>query len=245
LSETYTTEPDLSNNIDQVMNEISAAIQRARRTSGSVRLVAITKGQGIGKIVNAYDAGLRDFGENRVREALLKQEKLARYHAIHWHMVGHIQSRKARHLVPGFELVHSVDRPKIARRLNDAALDAHVKLDILLECNVSGESTKHGWPLWREARWDSSLASIESIVDYANLNVIGLMTMAPWTNDRAKIRVVFQMLSKLRDYYARHLPGSWAELSMGMTNDFELAIEEGATIVRVGRAIFGEREVKI
>ena len=89
------------------------------------------------------------------------------------------------------------------------------------------------------------MASIESIVDYANLNVIGLMTMAPWTNDRAKIRVVFQMLSKLRDYYARHLPGSWAELSMGMTNDFELAIEEGATIVRVGRAIFGEREVKI
>jgi len=244
LSEKYATDIDLSNNLDQVMNRISAAKQRARRSSESVRLVAISKGQEAEKIVNAYDAGLRDFGENRVHEALPKQEQLARYPAIRWHMVGHIQSRKARRLVPGFDFVHSVDRLKIARRLNDAAHDAQMNLAILLECNVSGESTKQGWQLWKVADWDSSLTTIESVLNFSNLNVIGLMTMAPWTDDSERIRAVFQRLSALRDFYAQQLPGSWKELSMGMTDDFEIAIEEGATILRIGRAIFGARDLK-
>ena len=235
---------DLSKNVDQVMQRIAAAKQRSRRSSETVRLVAISKGQQVEKILNAYAAGLRDFGENRVHEALPKQEQMASYSDIRWHMVGHIQSRKARHVAPGFNLVHSVDRLKIARRLNEVALDAQKELDILLECNVSGESTKQGWPLWRESEWDSSLSSIESVLNFPNLNVLGLMTMAPWTNDRKRIRAVFQKLAALRDHFAHHLQGSWNELSMGMTDDFELAIEEGATIVRIGRAIFGPPDLE-
>jgi pyridoxal phosphate enzyme (YggS family) len=231
----------IRHNIVDVSARISHAEERAGRTSGGVRLVAISKGQPIEKIRAAYQHGIRDFGENRVREALPKLAHLEDYGDIQWHMVGHIQSRKARSVVSGFHIVHSVDRWKLAHRLDRFAREDGIKLPVLLECNVSGEVAKSGWNLQDEASWSSALPEFERIQDLENIDVQGLMTMAPWISDESILRSCFAKLRELRSFISSKLPGSWNELSMGMTDDFEYAIEEGATIVRIGRAIFGER----
>jgi pyridoxal phosphate enzyme (YggS family) len=156
-------------------------------------------------------------------------------------MIGHVQSRKARDVPGAFVLVHSVDRWKIAQAFDRHAAAAGLRLPVLLECNVSGEATKEGWAFSDPGRWDEMLTSIEGVCALPRLEVLGLMTMAPWTDQPETVRPVFARLRELREFLAARLPGQWSELSMGMTDDFEVAIEEGATIVRIGRAIFGER----
>jgi pyridoxal phosphate enzyme (YggS family) len=232
---------DVAGNLERVRERIAAAARRAGRSPETIRLVAVTKNQPLDQARLAYALGLREFGENRVEEALPRQAALADLEGIHWHMIGHVQSRKARDVAPAFALVHSVDRIKIARALDERAAEAGRRLPVLLECNLSGEATKEGWPLAERSGWEAIVAPFEAVCSLPHLEVQGLMTMAPWTDRPETARPVFAKLRELQAVLAARIPGRWAELSMGMTDDFEVAIEEGATIVRIGRAIFGER----
>lgn len=232
---------DVASNLGRVKARIMAATRRAGRDPAEVRLVAVSKGVSPQAIRRAYAAGLRDFGENRVEEALPKLEALKDLQGICWHMIGHIQSRKARLIVPAFAWVHSVDRVKIAHLLDREAEERSQRLAVLLECNVSGEATKDGWHLADRWAWEALASEIAQVADLPHLEVRGLMTMAPWSADPETARPVFRQLRALRDHLSGIVPGRWDELSMGMTDDFEVAVEEGATIVRIGRAIFGPR----
>ncbi len=232
---------DLRANIDSVRSRIEAAARRAGRSPDEICVVAVTKGHPPELVRLAYHAGLRDFGENRLEEARAKQAQLADLAEARWHMIGHVQSRKAREVVGPFVLVHSVDRPKIAMSLDRLAHERGLRLPVLLECNISGEASKDGWDI--SARTDRAelLASLLAVTRLPSLDVRGLMTMAPWTADEQVLRDVFSGLARLRDEVAAAGGSVLRELSMGMTDDFEIAIEEGATMVRIGRALFGDR----
>jgi pyridoxal phosphate enzyme (YggS family) len=232
----------IAENIESVKRRIEQAARRSSRAPDSVRLVAVSKSQSLEKVRQAYELGLRVFGENRVYEAIPRQEQLKDLPDIQWHMIGHIQSRKARDVPGNFSVVHSVDRMKIARRLNQFSGEAGKRLKVYLECNVSGEGTKEGWDLVDPASWPKVIPIFTQIIALQHLQVSGLMTMAPMDVGEALIRKVFRSLRELKDYLSEELPGSWDDLSMGMTDDFEIAIEEGSTVVRIGRAIFGPRD---
>jgi pyridoxal phosphate enzyme (YggS family) len=231
----------LEDNLHSVQERMAAAAARAGRDPAEVTLVAVTKTQPPEVIRASYDLGLRHFGENRVEEAEAKLGGLPE--DINWHMIGHIQSRKAKRVVPLFHLVHSVDSVKLARRLDRLCEDRQEPFPILLECNVSGEAAKYGFAAqaWSEDKTqrDELLLAVRDIVALPNLQIRGLMTMAPIVADPEETRPVFVRLRELRDMFSQAFPGAdWQHLSMGMTDDFEVAIEEGATLVRVGRAIF-------
>jgi len=236
-------------NLLQVRERIAEAALRAGRDPAEITLVAVTKTFPVQAILLGYDLGLRHFGENRPEEGA---EKIPKVNASvggprpTWHMVGHVQSRKAALTAAHFDVVHSVDRLKIARRLSRFAAEAGRVLPALLECNVSGEATKFGFPLdrWREDRdqRESFFAACAEILTLPGLRVEGLMTIAPIADDPEEVRPVFASLRGLRDALAERFPEvAWRVLSMGMTDDFEVAVEEGATMVRIGRAIFGPR----
>lgn len=239
----------IERNLERVQERISAAAARSGRDSNSVTLVAVAKTFPAADVVAAWCAGVRDFGENRVEEAMAKTravEAALEGRAPRWHMVGHVQSRKAQDVVATFDHVQSVDRVKIARRLSRFTQDSARNLPVLLECNVSGESSKHGFVLdrWQEdaAQRGSFFAAVQEILGLPGLCVQGLMTMAPLVDDPQTVRPVFASLRALLEELRHRLPGEdWRHLSMGMTDDFAVAIEEGATIVRIGRAIFGGR----
>lgn len=232
----------IAGNIRRVQETLVAAARRAGRGRDSILLVAVSKGQPTGHIRAAYQAGLRDFGESRVEEAGPKIDELEDLRDLRWHLIGHVQSRKADQASGRFDLIHSVDRLKIARLLDARATERDQRQPVLLECNVSGEPSKAGWPMADLKEWPERMREIEEVIGCTHLEVRGLMTMAPLTDDMGLVRSVFRKLRRLRDFIARQLPGDWSELSMGMTDDYELAVEEGATIVRIGRAIFGERQ---
>ncbi len=234
----------IAQRLAEVRERIARAAARAGRSPEEITLVAVSKGHPPEAVVEAYRLGLRDFGENRVEEAEVKiaavRDMLAAAGEgddIRWHLIGHIQSRKAKRAVAPYVLVHSVDRLKIARRLDRFAGELGRVLPVLLEINVSGEPTKFGFSP------TEVLEAAGEILALPHLRVQGLMTMAPLVDDPEEVRPVFAALRRLRDDLARHYPqADWRHLSMGMTNDFEVAIEEGATIVRIGTAIFGPRE---
>jgi pyridoxal phosphate enzyme (YggS family) len=232
---------DLEARVQSVLRRIAAAAERAGRDPAEVHLVAVTKTLSPSLIAAAHDLGLRDFGENRVEEAAAKVVSLPA--DINWHMIGHIQSRKARQVVSLFRLVHSVDSLSLALRLDRIAAQRPQPLHVLLEINVSGEKSKSGFPAaqWSEDRTQRELlvASVKQIAALRHLAVEGLMTIAPVAAEAEQARRFFSGLRALRDELGCLLPESkWHHLSMGMTDDFEVAIEEGATIVRIGRAIF-------
>ncbi|MGD8814732.1 MAG: YggS family pyridoxal phosphate-dependent enzyme [Anaerolineales bacterium] len=231
----------IETNLSVVRTRIEEAAQRVGRDLENVELVAITKGYPIEFIQHAHVLGLRHFGENRVEEAVPKLDALTDLTDLVWHMVGHVQSRKAKTVAPRFDWVHSVDSLKLARRLDRFAAEAGRRLPVLLECNVSGEQSKAGWALWERDRWPQILPVFSEVLALEYLEVHGLMTMAPWTTDWELVRNVFRRLRELRELLEADLPGHWEELSMGMSSDFEIAIEEGATMVRIGQAIFGPR----
>jgi pyridoxal phosphate enzyme (YggS family) len=240
----------IERNLQDVQERIAEAALRAGRDPGEVTLVAVTKTFPPKVVLEGYQAGLRDFGENRAEEGALKIPAVNA--ALDgplptWHMVGHVQSRKAVATVQHFDLVHSVDRPKLARRLSRFAQEADRVLPVLLECNISGEEAKHGFRLagWKQdaSQLEPFLAACSEILALPGIRVEGLMTMAPWTSDAQQVRPVFCSLRELRAELRSRFPQvSWRELSMGMSDDFEVAIEEGATMVRIGRALFGSRE---
>jgi pyridoxal phosphate enzyme (YggS family) len=223
----------LRSNIELVRERIAAAERRSGR-SGGTTLIAVSKTHPAEAVVAAHLAGLARFGENRVEEAGPKAEAL-RDLPLEWHLIGHLQSRKAADVFPWASLVHSVDSIKLAGRLSRAAADG-TELPILLQVNVSGETSKEGFAP------EEVPPAVRIIAALPGLRIDGLMTMAPIADDPEDVRPVFRALRGLRDDLARQFPQvDWKHLSMGMTDDFEVAIEEGATLVRIGRAIFGER----
>lgn len=213
-----------------IRNKISSACRRAGRSEGDVRLVAVTKWVDPERIRAALELGISDFGENYLQEAARKIETLPK--AIRWHMIGHIQSNKAK-LVPGnFEYAHSVDRLEIMK-----ALDRQGKpLKVLFEVNLSAEATKHG------TTEDALKSMLEHVSELQHLTPVGLMTMPPFVDNPEEVRPYFSQLRNLLDQCNREFGLSMRELSMGMSQDFEVAIEEGATMVRIGTALFGERQ---
>lgn len=240
---------DIHGNVARLQDSIAGAASRAGRLASAVRLVAVTKTHPPAAVLAAAEAGLRDFGENRVEEGLPKMASLAGSLPpdVTWHMIGHIQSRKTDEVPQGFSWVHSVDRFKIARRLSDTALALGRSLDILLEVNVSGEDTKEGydmaaWPQ-RPLAATSLFSDIPAIAGLAGLRLRGLMTMAPFVSDPELVRPIFRRMRDLSLALAEAFPAcDFSQLSMGMSGDYAVAIEEGATIIRVGTAIFGPRE---
>ena len=242
MSDTVEPMTDVAANLHTVQERMADAALRSGRDPSGVRLVAISKSQPISKIIAAYACGQRDFGENRVQEGIDKQDRLQDYPDVRWHMVGHIQSRKAEQAAGNFDEIHSVDREKIALRLDQFRAGRTPLLPVYLEMNVSGEESKAGWDFSRREDWERGFPQVKLVFDLKNLLVIGLMTMAPWVDDEATLRATFSRLRGVRDFFEQKLGRSLPHLSMGMTDDFEIAIEEGATDIRVGRAIFGERE---
>ncbi len=236
MTEPITT--DILSNLTQVHTRIAAAAARAGRDPATITLVAVSKTKPMAAIEAAYHAGQRDFGENRLEELWSKVAAAQQLglHDIRWHLIGTIQSRKTTEAVGPFALIHSVDRDKIAQRLSRDAEAAHCVLSVLVEVNVSGEASKHGFAP------AELLATGAELLALPGIRIAGLMTMAPLVEEAEAARPVFRRLCELRaELQARYPASDWPHLSMGMTNDFEVAIEEGATLVRIGSAIFGSR----
>jgi PLP dependent protein len=232
----------IADNYHKILERIHTAAHKVGRDPAEVRLVVVTKGHPIQSIMEVVDAGAQFLGENYIEEAQPKIETLSERPEIVWHMVGHIQSRKARLVCEYFHHIDSVDRVKLANRLDRFAGELGRTLPVLLECNVSGESSKFGFAAWDEQRWPELLSVIEKVVRLNSLQVCGLMTMPPFLPSPEQVRPYFIRLARLKDYLNDNLDQiDWNELSMGMSNDFEVAIQEGATMVRVGTAIMGAR----
>ncbi len=241
----------LKRNIASVMERIDEARRRGGRSGEATTLVAVTKTVPAEVAAGAWELGLRHFGENRVEEGLPKIDQVQRLMSRMehqdavptWHMVGHVQSRKARDVVRAFDAVQSVDRIKIVRELEKRAADIEKAITCLVEINTSGESAKYGIPGSggpdNQAQANGLLAVAEALMDAPHLRPEGLMTMGPLGGSPSEIRRSFALLRRWREFLQQRFPESeWHHLSMGMTDDFEIGVEEGATIVRIGRGIF-------
>ena len=230
----------IAENIDLIRERVDSAARRAGRSAADVVLMGVTKTHTVERIREAYAAGLRVFGENRVQEFSGKAGALADLREAHWHMIGHLQTNKAGKAAELFGAVDSVDSVKLADKLDVAACSLGKKLSVLIEINVGGEAAKSGVaPDSRE--FEELLAAVPR---FEALELRGLMTVPPFTDDPEGARPFFRKLRELRDTLAaRRLPAiGIGVLSMGMSHDFEVAIAEGSTCVRVGTAIFGERQ---
>ena len=233
----------ISENLLRATDHIYAAADSVGRTAERIRLVVVTKGHPVEIVHQAVEAGIRDIGENYVEESLPKIDALGQVSDLEWHMIGHVQSRKARKVCEHFNWVQSVDSLRLANRLNRFAGEMGKQIPVLLECNVSGEESKFGWTAWNELEWADLAQEVAPVLELSNLNVMGLMTMPPLFSDPNQARPFFIRLRKLRDYLTSQFPAhDWHELSMGMSADYEVAIQEGATIVRIGTAILGPRK---
>jgi hypothetical protein len=221
-------------NLVSVADRVAAAAARSGRTPADVRLVAVSKTFGIDHVEAAVAAGLCELGENKVQEAVRKKATTSA-REITWHCIGHLQSNKARVAAETFDWIHSVDSVSLLRRLDRAATDLHRSLSVLVQVDLAGEATKHG----------GSIAELRRVIDAASscaaVSVRGLMVLPPWSPDPEQTRPFFRQLRQLRDECATTGGLQLDHLSMGMSHDFEVAIEEGATIVRVGTALFGPR----
>jgi hypothetical protein len=231
----------IAQNLALVRERIAAAARRAGRQPEDIALMAVSKTFPAERIREAYDSGLRLFGENRVQEFAGKTDVLRDLRSAEWHLIGHLQTNKAAKAVELFAAVDSVDSLRLAEKLNASAQQLKKKLKVLIEINVGGEAAKSG--VAPESRELEELLSAAPELEH--LEFRGLMTIPPFTDDPQEARPYFRKLRDLRNQIARRLSGfNMRELSMGMSHDFEVAIEEGSTCVRVGTAIFGERSGK-
>jgi PLP dependent protein len=243
--------PDvIAENYQAVQRRVRQAAEQAGRDPASVTLIAVSKTHPASAVLAAMQAGAQHFGENRVEEAETKIPAVAGMAPEQrptWHMVGHVQSRKGPDAAALFDVVHSLDSLKLARRLAQG-VPAGRRLHVYIEVNVSGEASKEGFALggWEAEpqRLDAWVADLREILAHPALEVAGLMTMAPIVQDMEQARPVFRSLRRLRDAVQDRLSQAIPGLSMGMTDDYPVAIAEGATVVRVGRAIFGERAAR-
>ncbi len=231
-------ETAIAANLAAARARIAAAAIRAGRPPSAVRLIAVSKTFGPGHVLAAMAAGQRDFGENRVQEALPKIAACAAA-SPRWHLIGHLQSNKARKSVGPFDCLHSIDSLDLLRRLDVIAQEQARDLDVLVQVDLAGEATKSGAPP------DEARAMLDEAARCRRVRVGGLMLMPPFFDDVERVRPYFRRLRAFRDEEAARgiSPAHLAELSMGMSHDFEVAIEEGATMVRIGTAIFGSRTV--
>ncbi len=240
----------LAERLADVRANIAAACARANRSADSVTLIAVSKTHPPDVLLDAVSCGQTQFGENRIEEAVSKIQAVEAQTPVllTWHMIGHVQSRKARDVVAAFDWIHSLDSVRLAERYSRFAVGLERPVPVLLEFNVSGEPSKSGFDgaRWQQDRYqrESLWNDIRRIIELPGIRVAGLMTMAPIVEDPEQARPVFVALRTLRDALASSFPAAnWAMLSMGMTDDYMVAIEEGATMVRIGRAIFGPREL--
>ncbi len=226
----------IPDNLEWVKNRIKKAAEKSGRSPESIRLVAVSKTVSVEKIIEAREAGAELFGENRVQEALEKIDRLGQS-GPEWHFIGHLQKNKVKQIVGRFSLIHSVDNAALAQVINEKSLTGNLITPVLLQVNVSGEASKFGMA---SQELESTLNALSTM---SAIKVEGLMTIPPYAPDPEKSRGVFARLRELRDKMAQlDMEGiGLQELSMGMSNDFTVAIEEGATLVRVGSAIFGDR----
>jgi len=217
----------IAENVASIRKRIEAAARRSRRDAGSVKLIAVTENFPAATVRAAYGCGLRDFGENRVQEAEAKFGELADLRPdLTLHLIGHLQTNKVKDALKLFDIIHSVDSVKLVQEISNRAAG---KVPVLIEVNVAGEESKFGLS---EEQLRNTITATGGM---PNIEIRGLMTVAPYVEDAEEVRPVFAELKRLNDSFG------FTELSMGMTDDFEVAIEEGATMIRVGRAIFGER----
>ena len=232
-SELDTVRKRISDNLCLVRERIAAAAERSGRSADDVLLLTVSKTWPVSIVQAAVDVGARVLGENRVQEAQAKVPEIEG--SPEWHLVGHLQRNKAKVAVSLFNTIQSVDSVRLAREIGKHAVNAGKKVSIHLQVNTSGEASKSG------VDPDDLEALVEGVIDVEGLAVVGLMTIAAHTDDVAAVRRCFVALRELRDQVSRHTP-SIHHLSMGMTGDFEMAIDEGATVIRVGTAIFGQRK---
>jgi len=223
-------------NLDEINSNIEKACLKANRKQSEITLVAISKTHPVELIETAYNAGLRQFGENRIQEA---ESKFDGFHSdAVLHLVGHIQSNKAKKAAVMAEWIHSVDKASTAEKLSKNAEQLNKTLQVLLEVNTTGKESQHGY---RDK--DNLYRDIEKIAGFPAINIRGLMTIAPFTNEEKYIRKSFSYLRNLLENVRRYYPNlQLDQLSMGMTNDYSIAVEEGATMLRIGSAIFGARD---
>lgn len=229
----------LKDNLTEVKDKITASALKAGRNPEEITLIAVSKTKPVDMIQEIYDLGIREFGENKVQEITSKSEVLP--DDINWHMIGHLQRNKVKAVLKKAVLIHSVDSIRLAKAISDEAVKLNITANILLEVNVANEDTKFGFSI------SETEERLREISVFPNLLVRGLMTSAPFVDNPEENREYFRQLKQLCvDLKAKNIDNTSMDfLSMGMTNDYEVAIEEGATHVRVGTAIFGERNYSI
>jgi hypothetical protein len=223
----------LADNLHSIQQRIRAACERARRDVNTVTLLAVAKTQRPEVVKAAAELGLSLFGENKVQEAKAKIPLCPG--RLRWHFIGHLQSNKCRDAVHFFEMIQSVDSLPLAQEINKRAEQAAKRMPVLLEVNLAGEASKFGYTPQR------ALEELKDLNALTRIEIHGLMTVPPWTADPEKVRPCFRRLRELKEQCEQVLGAPLPHLSMGMTGDFEIAIEEGATMVRIGTALFGER----
>ncbi len=224
---------DIAANFESIRDRLRAACARSGRDPASVSLMAVSKGQPPDAVRAAVDAGQVLFGENKVQEAKAKIPLCPG--RLRWHLIGHLQSNKCRDAVALFEMIHGVDSPTLAAEINKWADKSGKTMPVLLEVNVAGESSKFGF------NPESVIAALPGINRLSRVEIHGLMTIAPWASEPEKARPYFQKLRELKERCEQVLGAPLPHLSMGMSGDFEVAIEEGATLVRIGTSLFGPR----
>ena len=234
----------ISQRYEHILERIATAARKSNRQAEEIQLVVVTKLHPAVSIREVITAGARHLGENYADQALPKIDELRDLPGIHWHMIGHVQSRKAGIVAKAFDFIHSLDSLKLAEKLDRYSAQYTKKLPVLLELNVSGEGSKSGFKAWHEAGWQELVPDLAKILALPNLEVRGLMTMAPYFDMPEQARPYFRKLVSKQAALQKLFPGTnWNELSMGMSGDFEVAIQEGATIVRIGTSIMGPRQV--
>lgn len=237
------TVEDIRSNYLKVQDEIRQVALECGRNPDEIRIVVVSKSQPVEVIQAAIQAGIRCFGENYPEEAVEKINSLPKIEDLEWHMIGHLQSRKAKFVASYFDWMHSVDSLRIAEKLERQLSEQNKSLKVLLEFNVGGEISKYGWLASEKSRWVELISEIEQMQNFSHLEVCGLMTMPPLTASVQEARQYFRQLRQLRDFLQEKLPAlNLKELSMGTSADFLAAVREGATMVRIGQAILGPRD---
>lgn len=229
----------IKENLNIVQEKIIKSCEKSGRNTDDVTLVAVSKTKPVSMLMQAYEAGTREFGENKVQEIMDKYDKMP--NDVSWHMIGHLQRNKVKYIIDKVKLIHSVDSLRLAQEISKEAVKHNVNMDILLEVNVAEEETKYGFSVDEVSEYAAEIAELP------NISVKGLMTIAPYVENPEDNRWVFQKLKKISvDIENKNIDNvCMQELSMGMTGDYEVAVEEGATLVRVGTGIFGERNYNI
>lgn len=227
--------PSIADNLRRIHEQIELACERSNRDPAAVTVLGASKSQPVGRLMTAWDAGLRIFGENRIQEALTKIEQLPA--DAEWHLIGPLQSNKVKKAVPIFAAVHSIDRLKIARALDREATRTGKRLVGFVEINLAGEQNKHGFAV------QNLVEQLQPLTELETLQIVGFMAIPPLEPERQGARVWFRQLRQLRDEICSHslwssCPG---QLSMGMSQDYDVAVEEGATHLRIGSSLFGPR----